>query len=268
MSALSDLVLRVRALLFRNREENEMDEEVRFHIDREVQERTRRGERPDAARRGALVAFGGVERYKENVRDARGTRPLEELVSDVRYALRGLRRNPGFTTTGILVLAIGIGASATVYSIMHSVVLADLPYPQPDRLVRVVEKNSPTNIWALSTADVVSIRERQRVFAEWGEVSRAEVALSGRGIPEYIVAARASSGYFRIIGIPVAKGRPILPADEAVDAPEVLVVTDAFATRLLGGADCLSAPDRPRCPGPRPMRPVWRWLRKAGWLSG
>jgi hypothetical protein len=233
MSALTDLLIRARALLFRNREEAEMEEEVRFHLDREVQERVRRGEAPSEATRAARLAFGGVERYKEHVRDARGTRPLEELAADIRYALRGLRRNPGFTATGILVLGIGIGATTTVYGIVHSVILAELPYPEPERLVRVVEKNSPTSTWALSTADVVSIRERQRVFEEWGEVSRAEVALSGSGTPERIVIARASSGYFRAIGVPVAKGRPILPADETADAPDVVVVTDAFAARLL-----------------------------------
>ncbi len=238
MSAIDDLLVRVRALFSRDREEREMDEEVRFHVEREVQERVRRGESPDSARREAWLAFGGIEGYKEQVRDARGTRPLEDLAADVRYALRGLRRNPGFTLTGILVLGVGIGATATIYSIVHSVVLADLPYPEPDRLVRVVEKNSSTNIWSLSTADVVSIRERQRVFAEWGELARANVALGGTGgAPERIVIANASSGYFRAIGVPVAKGRPIVPGDEAPDAPGVMVVTDAFARRQFGSGD-------------------------------
>lgn len=237
MSLLSDLLLRARALFFRRREDLEMDDEVRFHLERDAEARIRNGQAPEAARRDALLAFGGVERYKEQARDARGTRPLEELGADIRYALRGLRRNPGFTLTGILVLGIGIGATATVYSIVHSVVLADLPFPEPDRLVRVVQKNSPTNIWAISTADVVSIRERQRVFQEWGEVSVAEVALSGVGTPQRLPMARVSSGYFRVIGIPVARGRPILATDEATDAPEVVVVTDAFARRVHGGAD-------------------------------
>src|SRR6186997_1770877 len=187
MSSLADFIVRARALLFRGREESEMDEELRFHIERDAQERVRRGESPEAARREATLAFGGVERYKEQVRDARGTRPFEELAADIRYALRGLRRNPGFAATAILVLGLGLGATATVYSIVHSVVLADLPYPEPDRLVRVVEKNSPTNMWALSTADVVSIRERQRVFSEWGMLARSNVALSGiGGAPERI----------------------------------------------------------------------------------
>lgn len=237
MTAWSDFLVRARALFRRHREELETDEELRFHLERDVQERVRNGETPETARRSALLAFGGVEHYKEQIRDARGTRPLEELGADIRYAVRGLRRNPAFTLTGILVLGTGIGATATVYSIVHSVVLADLPYPQPDRLVRVVQKSSPTNVWAISTADVVSIRERQRVFQEWGEVSSAEVALSGAGTPQRLPIARASSGYFRTIGIPVAKGRPILATDETADAPDVAVVTDAFARRVLGGAD-------------------------------
>jgi predicted permease len=237
MSVLSDLTVRLRAIFDRGGEENEMAEEVQFHVDREVQERVRRGEDPERARREATLRFGSVENHKESIRDARGTRPLEELSSDIRYALRGLRRNPGFTLTAILVLGIGIGATATVYSIVHSVVLADLPYPEPDRLVRVVEQNSPTNLWALSTADVVSIRERQRVFSEWGETSRREVALSGSGTPQRLVVAAASSGFFRAIGIPVAKGRAVMPGDETQDAPSVAVVTDAFAERVLGGGE-------------------------------
>ena len=237
MSLLSDILVRVRAVVFRGAEDREMDDEVRFHIDRETQERVRRGQAPEVARREAFVAFGGVERYKDEVREARGTRPLEELGSDIRYALRGLRRNPGFALTGILVLGIGIGATSTVYSVVHSVILADLPYPEPERLVRVVERNSPTNSWALSTADVVAIRERQRVFAEWGEMGLREVALSGVGTPERMRVTPASSGYFRTVGIPVARGRTIQASDEAIEAPEVVVITDAFARRVLGGAD-------------------------------
>jgi putative ABC transport system permease protein len=237
MSVLTDVVVRVRAMFLRGREEQEMHDEVSFHLERDTEERIRRGVSPDTARREAALALGGMESQKEQVRDARGTRPLEDLAADIRYALRSLRRNPGFTLTGVLVLGIGIGATSTVYSIVHSVILADLPYPEPERLVRVVEKNSPTNMWALSTADVVSIRERQRVFSEWGESTRREVALSGVGTPQRLPVSPASSGYFRTIGIPVAKGRAIQPSDETPEAPDVAVVTDAFARRVLGGAD-------------------------------
>ena len=237
MSFFRDIIERLKALVFRGRTEREMDEELRFHVEREAAERIRNGSAPEAARREALLAFGGVEQYKEAVRDARGTRPLEELASDVRYALRGLRRNPGFALTAILVLGIGIGATTAVYSIMYSVVLAELPYPDPDRLVMVVEKNSPTNVWNISTADATAIRAQQRSFEFWGEVSRTQAALSGRGSPEHLTVGRASSGFFKAVGIPVARGRSIEPPDEAAEAPAVLVVSHALAERILGGAE-------------------------------
>jgi putative ABC transport system permease protein len=237
MSFLTDLVERFRSVLGRGRQEREMDEELRFHVDREAAERIRNGAEPGAARREALLAFGGVEQYKEQVRDARGTRPLEELGADIRYALRGLRRNPGFTVTAILVLGLGLGATTAVFSVMHAVVLADLPYPDPDRLVLVSQKNSPTNVWNIGTADATAIREQQRSFEAWGEISRSEAALSGAGSPERIAVGRASAGYFKAIGVPVARGRLIEPQDEAQDAPPVLIVTHALAERVLGGAE-------------------------------
>ena len=236
MSFLSDAMERLKALFFRGRLEREMAEELRFHVDREAAERIRNGAGPEAARREALLAFGGVEQYKEAVRDARGTRPLEDLASDIRYALRGLRRNPGFTLTAVLVLGLGIGATTAVFSIMYSVVLARLPYPDPDRLVMVAEKNSPTNIWNISTADATAIRAQQRSFEAWGEVSRTEAALSGQGSPEHVMVGRASAGFFKAVAVPPSRGRPIETRDEAAEAPAVLLVSHALAERALGGA--------------------------------
>lgn len=236
MSLLSDWRERLRALLFRDREEREMDDEIRFHLEREMAERIRQGDDPEAARRAAVLAFGGVEQYKEAVRDARGTRPLEDLGSDIRYALRGLRRNPGFTATAVLVLGLGLGATTAVYSVMHSVVLAELPYPEPDRLFIVVEQNSPTNRWNISTADAHAIREHQQSFEAWGEISRTEAALSGAGAPTRVTVGRASAGYFTALGVNAAAGRLIQPRDEAAEAAPVMVVTHAQAERSLGGA--------------------------------
>ncbi|HEX9893888.1 MAG TPA: permease prefix domain 1-containing protein, partial [Gemmatimonadales bacterium] len=225
MSLFSDLLERLRALAFRGREERDMDEELRFHLEREAVERIRNGAEPEQARREALLAFGGVEQYKEAVRDARGTRPLEELAADLRYALRGLSRNPGFTATAVLVLGLGLGATTAVFSVLYSVVLAELPYPDPDRLVIVVEKNSPTNLWNISTADATAIREQQKSFKAWGEVTRGEAALSGNGNPARVMVGRASAGFFQALGIPAARGRLIQPPDEAAEAPAVLVVS-------------------------------------------
>ncbi len=237
MSLVADVMERLKALFLRGRQERELAEELRFHIEREARERIRGGETPDAARRAALAAFGGVEQYKEAVRDARGIRPLEDLGADLRYALRGLRRNPGFTVTAILVLGLGLGATTAVFSVIQSVVLADLPYPDPDRLVIVSEYSPPNSVWNISTADATAIREQQKSFEAWGEITRQEAALSSAGTPERIVVGRGSAGFFKAVGIPAAKGRLIEPRDEASDAPPVVIVTDAFAERTLGGAD-------------------------------
>ncbi|HET9275906.1 MAG TPA: ABC transporter permease, partial [Gemmatimonadales bacterium] len=236
MSLLSDLTERIRSLLFRGREERELDEELRFHVEREAEERIRRGAEPGAARREARLALGGVEQNKEAVRDARGVRPLEDLLADLRYALRGLRRNAGFTLTAVLVLGLGLGATTAAFTVMRAVVLVDLPYPDPDRLVVVLEKNSPTNIWNISTADAAAIREQQRSFAAWGEVTRGEAAISGAGSPERVMLGQASAGFFAALEVRAGQGRLIEPGDEAAGAPAVLLVTSALAGRMLGGS--------------------------------
>jgi putative ABC transport system permease protein len=237
VSLLADVRERLRALFLRERAERELAEELRFHVERETDQRIHDGLSPDDARRAARLAFGGVERYREAVGDARGIRPLQDLGADIRYALRGLRRHPGFTATAVVVLALGLGASTAVFSVLRSVVLADLPYPEPDRLFVVFEQNSPTNRWALSTADVRAIQEQQHSFAAFGAVQRAEAALSGVGTPTPVEIGRVSAGFFQALGVTVARGRAIEPGDEAAGAAPVVVVSHGLAERVLGGAD-------------------------------
>ena len=145
MSLASDGWQRLRALLRRGRVEAELDEELRFHLEQETAARRRAGAGPEEARRQAMVAFGGIEDVKEQVRDARGVRPLEDLLGDLRYAARGLRRSPVYALAAVAVLGLGIGAAAAVFSVLDAVLLTALPYPEPDRLVAIFEQNSPTN---------------------------------------------------------------------------------------------------------------------------
>ena len=234
MSILSDALERLRALLFRGRMERELDEEMQFHLERESSERIRAGMDPAAARRAARMALS-VAATKEEVRDARGVRPIEEAASDLRYALRGLTRNPGFTGTALVVLGLGLGAATTMFSVLNSVVLADLPYPEPERLLMVFEQNSPTNRWNISNADAQAIRDQQRSFEAFGAVSGFEGTISGAAGPERLRVGRATSGVFTALGVGAASGRLIEPKDEATGSPPVLVVTHALAERTLGG---------------------------------
>ena len=135
MSGLARLTLWLRALLRRRHVESELDRELRLHLELETEENVRRGMTPNEARRRALVSFGGVEQTKEAVRDERETRWLDEISADVRYALRGFRRQPWFAATAVLLLALGIGANVAIFSVVHRLILRPLPFPDGPRMV-------------------------------------------------------------------------------------------------------------------------------------
>lgn len=227
---------RLRALFGRGRLERELDDELRLHIELESEELAREeGLAPDEARRRALVAFGGVERFKEDHRDARGVRWLEELVLDARYAIRSLWRTPAFTVSAVLVLALGIGASTAIFSAVDAVLISRLPYPHDEQLVRIYQKNSTMNRWSLSTVDYRAIESRNRSLSSVGAIRLREVAVSVGGEARRMWIGSPTSGVLRALGIHMARGRGLVPSDERLGAPPVAVITAAYAARELGG---------------------------------
>lgn len=227
---------RIRALTHRDTLEQELDDEVRLHVALEAAELQRLHHlTPADARRRALVAFGGVERYKEAHRDARGVRWIEELRQDVRYAARALGRSPTFTVSAIAILALGIGACTAVFSVVDAVVMSHLPYPHDDRLIQIYERNSPTNQWPLSVADFQAIEQWQRSFADVGLLRQADVPVAAGGEPQRVSVGYVTSGFFRALGVKPAVGRALGPADDRPGAPPVALVTHRFAVEHLGG---------------------------------
>jgi putative ABC transport system permease protein len=141
MSIFSDLVVRLQTLVFRRREERELDEELRTHLEMETDHQRRLGQTDTDARRESLVRFGGVERVKDDVRDARGTSFVDNLAADVSFTVRTLSARPGFSLVAIATLAVGIGGTTAVFSAVDAVLLQPLPYQQPGQLVRLFQND-------------------------------------------------------------------------------------------------------------------------------
>ena len=138
----NDLRFRLRALFRRDAREDELNDELRFHFEQEVEKYKKSGASDEEAKRRARLAFGGHEQVKEDIREAQGTSWIENALQDLRYAVRQLRTNPTFSVVIILTLALSIGANSAIFSVIHGVLLKTLPYREPDRLVRMFLSNS------------------------------------------------------------------------------------------------------------------------------
>lgn len=230
---ITDLWHRLQALLFPGRAEREMAEELQDHLAREAEARRAAGS--TSPTRDAALALGGVERVKEEVRDATGVRYLHDFLADVRYALRALRRNPAFTITVIAVLGLAIAATTTVFTVVNRVLLAQLPYPEPERLFRIRQKFAST-LGTLSVVDIQAIRDQQQSFDAFGAVRFGNAAVPGAEGPELVIAGRVTSGFFKALGVRAAYGRLLEPDDDVPGAQPMVVVSYAYAERSLGGA--------------------------------
>lgn len=235
MAMLKKIASQVRGL-FRPPDESEMEREFGFHVEMETSSLIAAGLPAEEARRRALASFGGGDRYREEMRDGWIRRWLADAAHDVRFALRGLRRTPVFAVTAIGTLAIGLGGTAAVLSAVNAVLRAPLPYPDEDRIVRIFQRNSETNRWSLSVADMLGIEGWQQSFTAVTAVRTGQMALTGGTEPVWIRAGRATSGLFSTFGVEAARGRTFTSSDASADAPPVVVITSDLARRHFGAA--------------------------------
>src|ERR1700716_2982968 len=173
--------------LWRRRQmEEQLEKELRFPLDQHASELIAQGHSPNEAQRQARLALGGPEQVKEKCRDARGTRWLEDLLQDVRYALRTFRQKPGFTAIAVLILALGIGATTVMFSVINGVLLRRLSSPEPPRLIPVHGFTQQFGeFWGFSSPDFADARRQSRTLAiaSW---TYGGGTISEPGEPQYV----------------------------------------------------------------------------------
>jgi predicted permease len=232
----SDLLIRLRALFRRNAVEDELDEELRFHFDQQLNKLVQSGVPIKEARRRARLAFGGPDQIKEECRDARGVKFLESLVQDVRYTLRTLRKSPGFTAVAILTLALGIGANSAMFSAVEGVVFAPLPYHQSDRLVMVWESNPRFPRLYVSYPNFLDWQRTARSFQQMGAFREEGVDLTNPGAPEHLNANQISSGFFSTMGAELTLGREFTPEEDRQGAAPAVMISSRLWRNRFGGS--------------------------------
>ena len=229
------LRLRVRSLLRRGRVENELDRELRFHIDQQTEENIAAGMKPEEARLAARRAFGDLAQRSEECRDARSVNPVENLGQDIRYAVRALRRDPILTAVAVLSLAICIGANTTIFSIVNTILLRPLPYPESGQLYWISEMLGRPPVEVAVAGDYFSISEENRVFSGVTAYSTTTLNWAGVEKPEQVDAAQVTSSFFRVFGAAPTMGRYLSTAEDGPREAPVVVLSYSFWRTRLGG---------------------------------
>jgi putative ABC transport system permease protein len=235
MGMLDDLRYRVRALFHHSAMEKELEEEIRFHFEHEVEKYRRSGMTEQEARREARLAFGAHEKAKEDCREARGTSFIELTLQDAHYAVRQLRANPTFALVMILTLALSIGANSAIFSVIDGVLLKRLPYMQPERLVRIFLSSKEFPKFPLNPFDFRDYRAQNRTFDSMAIFTRGDVQLSGSGEPVRLNGFGITSGYFRGLGIQPAMGREFTFQEEIPGNGLEVVISDRLWHSRFGG---------------------------------
>ena len=237
MRYLRATLARLAGAFRRNRGDDDLQEEMQSHLEMETAEYVRRGMAPGEARRQALLAAGGLTQAAEAVRDQRGLPWLENVGADVRYAVRTLRRSPGFTAVVVLTLALGIGANTAIFSVVRAVLLKPLPHQDGDRLVYLRQSTDGPEGGdiSFSVPEVRDYREGVPSLAGIAEYSPWFHTLRGDDSAIRIDVGLVTGNFFEVMGLSPVLGRLTRPSDDGPAAEPVMVLTHAFWMSRFGG---------------------------------
>jgi predicted permease len=230
---LNDLLYRLRALIHRREMDAEVDDELRDHIERETEKYRRAGFTPNEAVRRAHLALGGSEQVKQQSRDSRGTKLVEDLLQDLRYAMRSFAKTPGLTALIVLSLAIGIGANTAIFSVTSTLLLKPLPYPAPDRIAILWLRSPGIGIpqdWP-SPGQYHDIVTQNHVFQETALVFGDTFTFIDRSKAMKVDGIHATSSLLPMLGAKPMLGRIFLPEEDQRGKPQTVVLTYGFWQR-------------------------------------
>src|SRR5690348_9850055 len=234
---IMSIIGRFANLFRRSKLDHDIEAELRAHIEMRTADNIAAGMSPEAARRAALMRFGNRVARKERVTAADAHMFLDSLWQDVRYALRMLRKSPGFTAVAILTLALGIGANTAIFSVIEGVLLKPLPYPHPEQLVTI--NISPLALDPLvhnmAPEDYFIFRDQAHSFQTIGLYIGQAANITGTAEPEHVQALYVTYDTLAALGVPPALGRLFTPSDDAPDAPLTAVLTYGYWQRNFGG---------------------------------
>jgi predicted permease len=237
MKQLRAILARVVGFFTGHRADADLQAELQSHLDMETAEHIRLGMQPDEARRQALITSGGLTQGAEAVRDQRGLPWIDDVISDLRYAVRGLRHSRAFTTVVILTLALGIGANTAIFSVVRGVLLKPLPHRDGDRLLYLrqsVDGPGGENI-AFSVPEINDFRAGAKSLGAIAEFSPFTLTLEGTDDAFRVNAGLVTGNFFQVMGLSPVLGRLTGPGDDGSGVPPVMVLTQDFWQRRFGG---------------------------------
>jgi len=220
--------------------ESDLNQELHAHLELLIEENIRAGMSPQEAQRAARIEIGGIEQVKEQVRDERIGNWLQSVLSDCRYALRQFRKNPGFTVVAVLTLALAIGATTAIFSVVYGVLLRPLPYTHPDRIMAVFEVTSEGRPSRVADPNFDDFRDQSRSFQAIAKYSGNIASVSGASQPTRTMVAGVTPDFLRVFGIQPILGRDFSPSDAKKGAGPTVLVSYGYWKQHLGSPQDLS----------------------------
>src|SRR2546429_7117810 len=232
---LFTIPLRLRSLFRWAQADQELDDELRDHLERKTEEYVARGMAPAEARRRAWLDLGGVEQTKEKCRDTRRVNWIQDFVQDLRFGLRMLRKSPGFTGVAIFTLALGIGATTAIFSVVDSLLLRPLPYRNSHRVVRIWNTFSPRGMTELTASEPEFLEYRQsQTLAHAAGFALGSTTLTGRGDPARLSVSWGTSDFLAVLGTHPVLGRSFSPDEHEPGHDQVVIISHHLWRDRLG----------------------------------